>query len=92
MENERLRGEIVNIIKGSYGFIRIRPPGEPRQDFLFRKNDVSGLKMVQLEIGDIVDFTPEPDYRGEGMRAKQIELVCEAHLKSNWRFKYELQR
>lgn len=65
-------GTIKTITDRGFGFIR---PEEGGDDLFFHRTALNGVSFEQLRQGDRVSYTAEPDQRGKGMRAAQVQLV-----------------
>lgn len=72
----RKQGRVIRL-KNSYGFIRIYPPGGSRYEVFFHRSGLNGLRIRQLEVGDLVSFEIEESDRG--FKAVSIELEEENH-------------
>ncbi len=70
--NGRKHGRITRL-KGSYGFIRNYPPGQPRYDLFFHKSALVGRNFKQVEPGDFVSFEEGENDRGPVAVKVQVE-------------------
>jgi CspA family cold shock protein len=67
-------GVIKTLTDRGFGFIR---PDAGGDDLFFHRSALSGVEFDQLRQGDRVTYTAEPDTRGKGMRAAEVQLVGE---------------
>ncbi len=79
LDKDRIVG-VIRTLRGGYGFIRIYPEGEPRQDVFFHRSELQGIMFNSLEEGDVVSFTLSED-GDRGEKAERVELEKENHLR-----------
>ena len=81
MQSEnRLEGEVRNLRK-SYGFIRVYPRGQPREDYFFHKSGLEENNISDLEVGDIVSFDVIEEEGKDRQKAVNVRIETERHLR-----------
>lgn len=60
-----------------FGFITHRNPNSVAGgvDYFFHLSDLQNCQLSELLLGDRVQFVPEPSTKGNGRRARTVELV-----------------